>query len=136
MAKKILFVFFFLGIAIAAKAQPGCHFKNPLCFYYTDILSYLQVLHKNQQYEKMSSLFYGPFAEQHSVGKFRSMLGEVDFGYSLKRVGIRQYSPTKWSITFERTILGTNENFKIDCEIVRDTCRVYLDRKTWNVLFP
>ncbi len=30
-----------------------CLFKNPLCFYNSDILTYLQVLHKNQQYEQM-----------------------------------------------------------------------------------
>jgi hypothetical protein len=129
-------VFFIFGCLGSVFSQPDCHFKNPLCFYYTDVLSYLQVLHKNQQYEKMNALFFGPFPEQYSVSKFRSMLSEVDFGYKMERVGIRQYSPSKWSITFQRTLLGTDENFKIDCELIRDTCRVYLDRRTWGILFP
>ncbi len=93
-----------------------------------------------QQYQRLMirfyGLFFGPFPEQYSVSKFRSMLSEVDFGYKMERVGIRQYSPSKWSITFQRTLLGTDENFKIDCELIRDTCRVYLDRRTWGILFP
>jgi len=39
--------------------QESFLFRTPLSFYNTDILSYLQVLHKNQQYEKMVPFFYG-----------------------------------------------------------------------------
>lgn len=112
----------------------NCLFKHPLCFYNTDILAYLQVLHKNQQYEKMIPFFYGPYVNSQKKELIKK-LSNVDFGYSLKRAGIKQIGSNKWSLTYQRTILGTNENFKIDCALVNDTCRLYLDQKQWSIIF-
>jgi len=66
-------------------AQENCLFKNPLCFYNTDILTYLQVLHKNQQYEKRVPFFYGPYLNG-SKAEFTNKLSGVDFGYALKMI--------------------------------------------------
>lgn len=115
-------------------AQENCLFKNPLCFYNTDILTYLQVLHKNQQYEKMVPFFYGPYLNG-SKAEFANKLSVVDFGYALKKVGIKEIDKKKWSLTYQRTIVATNHNFKMDCAVVNDTCRVFLDLKLWNTLF-
>lgn len=116
-------------------AQEDCLFKNPLCFYNYDVLRYLQVLHKNLQYEKMSNFFFGPFKQKLDDNEFIVNLSEASFGYSLKRVGIKEIGKNKWSLTYMRTILGTNETFKIDCELINDTCRVYVDQKKWDVIF-
>jgi len=113
----------------------SCLFKNPLCFYNTDILAYLQVLHKNQQYDKMSAFFYGPLIESIGKSEFEKKLSDVNFGYTLKRVGITEISKTKWSLTYQRTIMGTNENFKIDCELLDGVCKIYIDKNQWNNIF-
>jgi hypothetical protein len=118
-----------------ATKQDNCLFKNPLCFYNTDVLKYLQILHKNQQYEQMSRFFYSNepgFNKRYVVEK---KLENTDFGYALKRVGIKNISSKKWSLTYQRTILGTNENFKIDCTLINDTCKVALDKNTFDKLF-
>ena len=116
-------------------AQSDCLFKNPLCFYNTDILSYLQVLHKNQQYEKMTPFFYGSFIDSLGKNNLISSLNEADFGYSMKRVGVKETAKNKWSITYQRMIMGTTANFKIDCALVNDTCRVFIDQKVWSKIF-
>jgi hypothetical protein len=116
-------------------AQSDCLFKNPLCFYNTDILSYLQILHKNQQYEKMTPFFYGSFIDSIGKEKLVNRLDEAEFGFSMKRVGVKETAKNKWSITYQRTIMGTNENFKIDCALVNDTCRVFIDQKVWSRIF-
>lgn len=116
-------------------AQSDCLFRNPLCFYNTDILSYLQVLHKNQQYEKMTPFLYGQYIDSLGKDKLRNLLNDTDFGYSMKRVGVKESAKNKWSITYQRSIMGTNENFKIDCAIVNDTCRVFIDHREWNKIF-
>lgn len=126
-------IFFFKSITTCF-AQVNCLFKNPLCFYSTDILTYLQALHKNQQYNQMIPFFYGPYSNG-SKTDFIEKLGAVDFGYALKRVGVKETEKNKWSLTYQRTIMGTNENFKIDCALVNDTCRVFIDKKQWNKLF-
>lgn len=133
----MIFIFFAVialssGISLA---QSDCLFKNPLCFYNTDILSYLQVLHKNQQYVKMTPFFYGSFIDSIGKEKLVSRLNEAEFGYSLKRVGVKETALNKWSLTYQRTIMGTNENFKIDCAIINDTCRVFIDQKVWKKIF-
>jgi hypothetical protein len=38
-------------------------------------------------------------------------------------------------LTYQRTILGTQENFQIEAALVNDTCRVYLEEKKWQILF-
>ena len=132
---KIFLIFLFtLCLSKAGYSQESnCLYKNPLCFYNTDILNYLQVLHKNQQYSKMTNFLYGP----NKVGKnnIEESLSNASFGYSLKRVGIKEKNKTSWSLTYQRTILGTNETFKIDCALINDTCRIYIDDKAWQTIF-
>jgi hypothetical protein len=54
----------------------------------------------------------------------------------MKRSGIREIeTKQRWSLTYSRTILGTQETFKIDCVIERDTCRVVLDDKSKTAIF-
>lgn len=112
-----------------------CLFKNPLCFYNLDVLRYLQVLHQKQEYDQMAKFFHGPKKEQLGEKQLAAALGDVDFGYALKRVGIKEQSAKQWSLTYQRTILGTQENFKIEAALLNDTCRVYLDEKKWVQLF-
>lgn len=112
-----------------------CLYKNPLCFYNTDILNYLQVLHKNQQYSKMANFLYGPKKDGKDKNTIEESLSNSSFGYSLKRVGVKEKNKTSWSLTYQRTILGTNETFKIDCAVINDTCRIYIDEKAWQIIF-
>ncbi len=118
-----------------SQKNENCLYKNPLCFYNTDILNYLQILHKNQQYEKMYDFLYGPAISDNSKTILINKLSNASFGYSMKRVGIREKSKTSWSLTYQRTILGTNETFKIDCALINDKCKLYIDDKVWNTLF-
>jgi hypothetical protein len=111
-------------------------FRTPLSFYNTDILSYLQVLHKNIQYEKMVPFFTGELRESRSQSAFVELLANAPFGYSMKRAGIREVRKGEaWSLTYQRTILGTQETFKIDCMLVNDTCRVVLSEPTFQLIF-
>jgi len=116
--------------------QESFLFRTPLSFYNTDILSYLQVLHKNQQYEKMVPFFTGPLVSDKTTSELVSFLADAPFGYSMKRSGIREIeTKQRWSLTYSRTILGTQETFKIDCVFERDTCRVVLDDKSKTAIF-
>ncbi len=135
MFRFILFIVFLLGAIFPSVAQDNCQLKNPLCFYNTDIFSYLQVLHKNQQYDQLSPFFYGPFCKQRKKADLIDKLSDVNFGYALKRVGIKEIEKNKWSVTYQRTIFGTNENFKIECALINDTCRVFIDQTQWNRIF-
>ena len=111
-------------------------FRTPLSFYNTDILSYLQVLHKNQQYEKIVPFFTGPLVAHKSAGDIATMLAEAPFGYAMKRSGIREIEfKQSWSLTYTRTILGTQETFKIDCVLEQDTCRIILDQPSFHAIF-
>ncbi len=112
-----------------------CLFKNPLCFYNTDILSYLQVLHKNQQYEQMLPYITGPAVDGLSKEKKISKLEDASFGYQMKRQGVKTVSNQEWGLTYSRIIMGTQETFKIKCLLVKGTCCVYLDEKGWNQVF-
>ena len=132
---KIFFISVFtLCLSKAGYSQESnCLYKNPLCFYNTDILNYLQVLHKNLQYEEMVPFFYG--SSLNNKSKLEESLSNASFGYLLKRVGIKEKNKSNWSLTYQRTILGTNETFKIDCALINDTCRIYIDEKAWKTLF-
>ncbi len=135
---NILKIFFIYLITLCLSKtvysqDANCLYKNPLCFYNTDILNYLQVLHKNQQYEEMVPFFYG--SSLNNKSKLEESLSNASFGYSLKRVGIKEKNKTNWSLSYQRTILGTNETFKIDCALINDTCRIYIDEKAWKTLF-
>ncbi len=134
---KIFFIYLFtLCLSKAGYSQDAnCLYKNPLCFYNTDILNYLQVLHKNQQYSKMTNFLYGPTIDGKDITALEESLSNASFGYSLKRVGIKEKNKTSWSLTYQRTILGTNETFKIDCALINDTCRIYIDEKAWQTIF-
>ena len=124
------------SISRSAAQHDSYLYRTPLSFYNTDILSYLQVLHKNQQYEKMVPFFTGPLAAHKSAEDIAAMLADSPFGYSMKRSGIREIEPKhSWSLTYSRTILGTQETFKIDCVLERDTCRVVLDEKSKMAIF-
>ena len=124
------------GKAIRLPEQPSfCLFKNPLCFYNMDVLRYLQLLHQKQEYRQMATFFYGPMKQALGEKKLAAALADQDFGYALKRVGIKEVDAKNWSLTYQRTILGTQENFKIEAALVNDTCRVYLDEKKWAQLF-
>ncbi|MFZ9299431.1 MAG: hypothetical protein ACO23V_00560 [Chitinophagaceae bacterium] len=133
----ILCVFIIICSSQVAYAQlkNSCLYRNPLCFYNTDILTYLQVLHKNQQYDKMIPFFYGEYLKTKGQKGLKTDLENGEFGYAMKRAGIRETGKNKWSITYQRTILGTNETFKIDCSLINDTCRIYLDQKTFKTIF-
>ena len=131
----ILFCTFSLLNKGYAQNTGSCLFKNPLCFYNTNVLNYLQVLHKNQQYDKVCNFIYGPAVDGKSKNSIEEKLSNARFGYSLKKVGIKQKTNTSWSLTYQRTILGTNETFKIECALVNDTCKVYMDEKAWNTIF-
>jgi hypothetical protein len=83
----------------------------------------------------MITFFYGEYKNSVNKRKFIDLISNVNFGYSLKRVGIKKTSTNKWSLTYQRTILGTNENFKIECKLINDTCRIYLDKNKLNEIF-
>jgi hypothetical protein len=96
----------------------------------------LTKLHKNQQYEKMVPFFTGPLVSAKSKSELVAFLAATPFGYNMKRSGIREIeSKQHWSLTYSRTIMGTQETFKIDCVLVRDTCRVVLDEKSKTAIF-
>lgn len=82
----------------------------------------------------MVPFFYGSFVDNNKIN-FVNRLSEVDFGYTLKRVGAQEIEKNKSSLTYQRTIMGTNENFKIECALINDTCRVYMDEKQWRKIF-
>lgn len=120
---------------VGVEPEDNCLFQNPLCFYNLDVLRYLQVLHQKQEYAQMAKFFYGPMKEQLGEKELALFLSEVDFGYALKRVGIKEKGVRQWSLTYQRTILGTQENFKLEAAVVNDTCRVYLDENQWINFF-
>jgi len=115
--------------------KDDCLFKNPLCFYNADILSYQQTLYKTMQFEKMATFFYGPVVESRGKSKLISDLSKAQFGYDLKRVGVTTVSRESWSIMYQKTINATKETFMIKCSLVKDTCRIWLDDRTFQVIF-
>jgi hypothetical protein len=137
--KKVLTLLIFLALSIfsvtISAQDKDCLFKNPLCFYNTDILSYLQVLHKNQQYEQMLPYITGPALDGLSNEKKISKLEEASFGYQMKRQGVKTVSNQEWGLTYSRVIMGTQETFKIKCLLVKGTCCIYLDEKGWKAIF-
>jgi hypothetical protein len=134
--KLKFFLYTFILIPSVFRGQTNdCLFKNPLCFYNSDILTYLQILHKNQQYEQMLPYLHGPAIDHLSTLKKIEKLENASFGYQMKRAGVKEISKSEWSLTYSRTILGTQENFKILCQMHGHVCSVYLDEKTWKTLF-
>jgi hypothetical protein len=113
-----------------------CHLDNPLCFYGTDILTYLQVLHQNQQYEKMIPFLTGPAVDEMERTDLLTWLSDLNWGYSFKRVGIRQLAEGKWSINYKRSRIPYDDTFKVICILEKGKCRLWLDEKTVTSLFP
>jgi hypothetical protein len=131
----LLILLAFIQIELSAQKESTL-FRTPLSFYNTDILGYLQVLHKNMLYEQMSAFFVGSLRENKSKTEFSNMIAEAPFGYSLKRSGIRETKKGEsWSLTYQRTIEGTQETFKIDCVLINDTCRVILNEQSYKSIF-
>jgi hypothetical protein len=135
MNKNFVVVFLSISFFYVAKGQQNCLFKNPLCFYNTDVLTYLQVLHKNQQYESMLPFLKGSFIQKKTNKEIIDLLSQEDFGYQMKKSGIKTLEKNRWSLTYQRNIMGTNENFKIECRLINDTCRVWLDDTLWKRIF-
>ena len=132
---KVLICALFLLQSYDCNSQ-SLQYNNPLAFYNTDILSYLQILHKNQQYENMLPFFTGNYFKGLTRRQMVEVLSGASFGYSMKRAGIKEISRgEKWSLTYQRTILGTQETFKIECALISDTCRVILSDKDWEIIF-
>jgi hypothetical protein len=54
----------------------------------------------------------------------------------MKRAGIREVKKgEEWSHTYQRTILRTQETFKVDCKLVNGTCRVVLSEPAFDLIF-
>lgn len=107
----------------------SCLFKNPLCFYATDILGYLQILHKNSRYEEMLPFLYEP-KELRKIGRSKALksIESMNFGYEFRRVGIKEEQKgVSWRITYQRTIFGTAETFTVICKNISDTTRLLMN---------
>lgn len=61
--------------------------------------------------------FYGPMKQELGEKQLAASSGDVDFGYALKRVGLKEQDTKNWSLTCQRAILGTQENFKIEAHL-------------------
>lgn len=115
----------------------SCLFKNPLCFYATDILSYLQVLHKNSRYEEMLPFLYEP-NQLKKMGKTKALksIESMNFGYEFRRVGIKEEQKgVSWRITYQRTIFGTAETFTVNCKNISDTTRLLMKSTQRRAVF-
>lgn len=108
-------------------------FGSPLLFYNQDILSYQQIMHKYQRYDEMMPFFYGPLCNNKVALEKR--ISDEDFGYDLLMVGSKQINASEWSITYQKIIYGTKKNFKVNCKVINDTCRIYLDETIYKKIF-
>ncbi len=117
--------------------ENSCLFKNPLCFYATDILSYLQILHKNARFEEMLPFLYEP-KELNRIGKTKALkaIESMNFGYEFRRVGIKEEQKgVSWRITYQRTIFGTSETFTVNCKNISDTTRLHMNSTQRKTVF-
>lgn len=124
---------FFVVNYAKAQSKEVKLFSNPLLFYNQDILSYQQILHKYQRYDEMMPFFYGPLC--NNKVDLEKRISDEDFGFELKMVGSKKISDVEWSITYQKTILGTKKNFKVSCKQINDTCRIYLDETIYKKIF-
>ena len=60
---------------------------------------------QKQQYDEMIPFFYGPMREGLGTEKLAAKLADQDFGYALKRVGIKEVDSKNWSLTYQRILL-------------------------------
>ncbi|MEN9332653.1 MAG: hypothetical protein RLZZ94_1743 [Bacteroidota bacterium] len=137
MVKRIIIafciVFFASTSSLFAQNTSVKLFSSPLLFYNEDILSYQQILHKYQRYDEMMPFFYGPLCTNKS--SLLKKISDEDFGYDLTMVGAKQINSSEWSITYQKIIYGTKKNFKVNCKLINDTCRIYLDEITYKKIF-
>jgi hypothetical protein len=118
-------------------AKTDCLFRNPLCFYDMDVLGYVQTLHRHQRYNEAAAFFYGPEVDRLGRAGVARMLEERETVSGTRRAGVRVIEEgTKWSLTYDRTLVGTTRTFRVNCALVGDTCRMYLDAAAWSNLFP
>lgn len=118
------------------KTAESCLFKNPLCFYSTDILQYVQILFKQMRYEDMVPFIYTPAEiKNKKPSQLVKEIEKMNFGYSFKRTGIRENPKGTWKISYQRTVLGTQELFTVQCSIIKDTCRLILNPKERQNIF-
>ena len=134
MKKYILLTFCFLLTLNTMSASEN--FSSPLRFYSKDILTYLQVLYNQQDYDKMINFMAGPIVDKNSKSQLINKLKDADFGYVLKRVGINEVSKSEWNVSYNKTLIATKKSFKVRCILFRDTCRVWLDEKSFKEIFP
>lgn len=138
---KIKFTFFiFILFFFSYNLSESQNFSNPLRFYKTDVLSYLQTLYKNQEYEKISNYVVLDFDTKYSHSQLVDNLKEIQFGYKIKKVGIKESinkstKSKEWIVTYDKNIIATKKTFSIKCISVKDTCKLYLDKTNWELLF-
>jgi hypothetical protein len=136
MKKILMLLALSIGLTQSSLAQSSdCLFKNPLCFYNADILTYLQTLHKHQQYEQMLPYMTGPALQNLSKAQQLAKIENAPFGYQMKRSGVKTINDHEWNLTYTRTILGTQETFKVQCVMKDGKCCVFLDEKQWRSIF-
>lgn len=137
MIKRVIIVFVVIlnahSFNLHAQIATVKLFSSPLLFYNQDILSYQQIMHKYQRYDEMMPFFYGPLCNKKEV--LKDKISNEDFGYDLSMVGSKQINSSEWSITYQKIIYGTKKNFKINCKLINDTCRIYLDEAIYNKIF-
>ena len=128
---------FLLPSSAASQATTSCLFRNPLCFYDMDVLSYVHVLLRHQNHEQAAAFFYGPARDAWGAAGIADRLAACETVSGTRRVGLKELERDKrWSLTYERTVLGTTSTFKLTCALVNDTCRIYVDEAAWARLFP
>ena len=132
--KKFIFLTFYFIITYSSLSASG-NFSSPLRFYSKDILTYLQVLYNQQDYDKMINFMAGPIVDKNSKSQLINKLKDADFGYELKRVGINEVSKSEWNVTYNKTIIATQKSLKVRCILFRDTCRLWLDEKSFKEIF-
>jgi hypothetical protein len=131
----LLFTLLFAGSA-AGQQPASCHLKNPLCFYGTDILAYLQAMHQAMQYEKILPYLTGPAVDEMERQDVIRWLSGLDWAYTFRRAGIREIEKGKWVINYKRSRQPYDDSFKVTCVMKNGFCRLWLDAKTIAALFP
>ena len=138
MIMRIIILCMILTQSLIAQSneQESCLFKNPLCFYSTDILQYIQILYKNSRYEEMLPFLHTP-QELKKIGKRKALssIENMNFGYDMKRVGIKELPKKQWKITYQRVLLGSSETFTITCGNIGDTTRLLINSTQRRIVF-
>ncbi len=77
----------------------------------------------------------GPALQNLSKAKQLEKIENAPFGYQMKRSGVKTNNDYEWNLTYTRTILGTQETFKVQCVMKEGKCCVFLDEKGWKAIF-